>query len=57
MTDDPMWDDLFHGAAFEAFVTVAREKQGWPESEAVKKLAYRLYEEELAEKNGPPKPE
>jgi hypothetical protein len=49
--DDPMWDDLWHGAAFETFVTVAREQQGWPDSNAVKKRAYRMYKDALAEKN------
>ena len=47
MTTDPIWDDIFHGCAFEAFVRIAREQQGWPDSEAVKKLAYSLYEAEL----------
>ena len=47
MTTDPIWDDLWHGVAFEAFVRIACEQQGWPDSDAVKKLAYSLYEAEL----------
>lgn len=44
-------DDLFHSCSLEAFVTLARERQGWPDGEEVRRLAYRLYERYLAEKN------
>jgi hypothetical protein len=44
-------DDLFLGCALEAFVTVSRECGGWPPSERVRQLAYRLYEKELVERN------
>ena len=47
MTTDPIWDDLWHGVIWCAFITVARECGGPPPSEAVKKLAYSLYEAEL----------
>jgi hypothetical protein len=50
MTDDIL-DDLFHGCAFVAFVEVSCACRGWPDSDAVKRLAYRLYEEALAELN------
>ena len=54
MTD--ILDDLFHAAALLAYVTVAREQQGWPDSESVRQLAYRLYEQALAEKNAAEQP-
>jgi hypothetical protein len=50
MTDDIL-DELFHGCAFIAFVEVSHACRGWPESESVKRRAYRLYEEALAELN------
>ena len=50
MTDDIL-DDLFHGCALSALLEEARACQGWPASEAVKRRAYRLYEEALAERN------
>jgi hypothetical protein len=50
MTDDIL-DDLFHGCAFVAYVEVSNACQGWPDSDAVKRHAYRLYEEALAERN------
>jgi hypothetical protein len=50
--DQDIWDDLFHGTAWEAFVEVWRlTGQFPPDSEATRRLAYRLYEEALAEKN------
>jgi hypothetical protein len=36
--------DPFHNAALFAFVDAAKEAQGWPESEAVRKRAYAYYE-------------
>jgi hypothetical protein len=50
VTDD-IRDDVFHSCALLAFVEVATECGGWPDSEAVKKRAYRYYEEALREKN------
>lgn len=48
MTGDIL-DDLFHGCAVAAFVEVWRETGCFPpDSEAVRKRAYRYYEEELA---------
>ena len=55
MTSDPL-DDLFHAAALLAYVTVARTCQGWPDSEAVRQEAYRLYEQALREKNAAKQP-
>lgn len=49
MTD--LLDDRFHACALHAFLEVAHATQGWPESEAVKQRAYRMYEEALREKN------
>jgi hypothetical protein len=51
MTDDPMWDELFHSVAFAAFVAVAQEQGGWPDREAVRRRAYNIYEDALAERN------
>jgi hypothetical protein len=50
MTPDPL-DDLFHGCALSAYLEVAAREQGWPGSEATRQLAYRLYEDAIAEKN------
>ena len=44
-------DDPFHSIALAAFVEVAREAGTWPDSEAVRRRAYELYEAELASKN------
>jgi hypothetical protein len=49
MTD--ILDDLFHGCALVAYVEAANACRGWPDSETVRRLAYRLYEEALAERN------
>jgi hypothetical protein len=49
--DDPMWDDLFHGLAFSAFVLVAQAHGGPPPSDEVRKLTYGLYEGHLKEKS------
>jgi hypothetical protein len=50
---DNILDDLFHACALRAFVEVSRQCQGWPDSEATRRLAYSLYEEALAAKNQP----
>ena len=47
--DDDILDDLFHACAFTAFLEQAVIKQGWPDPEATRRLAYRLYEEAPAE--------
>jgi hypothetical protein len=44
-------DDLFHGCALHAFVERAQVEQGWPDTEATRRLAYRLYEDQIAAKN------
>ncbi len=53
MTDlDPdIFDDLFHGCAWAAYMDQAREQNGWPDSEATRRRAFRYYEEELKAKN------
>ena len=50
--DDDILDDLFHGCAFAAFVEQAQRQRGVPDVEATRRLAYRFYQEALAEKNG-----
>jgi hypothetical protein len=51
MTDDIL-DDLFHGCACAAYVEIWQQTgQFPPDSEATRRLAYRYYEEALAEKN------
>jgi hypothetical protein len=51
MPDDEIWDDIFHGCAFQAYLEQAAIEQGPPDSEGTRRRAYRLYEEALAEKN------
>ena len=51
MTDDDILGDLFHGCALSAFLEQAHAQQGWPDSEATRHRAYKLYEEALAERN------
>ena len=51
--DDDILDDVFLGCAFEAFLQQARMQQTWPDSEATRQLAYRMYEDALAERNVP----
>jgi len=47
--DDDLLDDLFHGCAFAAFMQIATACKGWPDEEQTRRLAYRMYEEALAE--------
>jgi hypothetical protein len=48
-------DDLFHGCALDAYLEVWQETGAFPpDSERVRRLAYRLYEDELARKNSDP---
>jgi hypothetical protein len=49
--NDDIWDDLFHGCAFAAFLDQAVEEQGSPDPEATRRRAYRYYEEALAQEN------
>ena len=50
--DDDILDDLFHGAALAAYVELARTTGGVPDVEATRRLAFRYFEEALAEKHG-----
>jgi hypothetical protein len=55
MTDcDDLFDDLFHGCAFAAYVELAVSAGGPPDSEATRRLAYRYYEAELANRHEGP---
>ena len=47
---DPL-DDLFHGAAFTAFVEQAALTGGPPDMEATRRRAFELFEQALAEKH------
>jgi len=50
--EDDIWDSLFHGCAWAAYLEIlAATKQFPPDSEATRRLAYQYYEQELAEKN------
>lgn len=46
--DDPIFDDLFLGCAFAAYVELAIQCGGVPDQDTTRQLAYRYYEEELA---------
>lgn len=48
---DEILDDPFHGCAWAAFVELAAATGRMPDMEAARRLAYRYYEEALAEKN------
>ena len=54
MTAADILDELFPACALAAFVEQACLERGWPNSEATRQLAFRLYEEALAEKNRRP---
>lgn len=45
---DDLLDDLFLGCALSAYLDQAQIQQGWPDSEATRRRAYRLYEDALA---------
>jgi hypothetical protein len=50
--EDEIWDSLFHGAAWIAYLEVWRRTgQFPPDSETTRIRAFQLYEEALAEKN------
>lgn len=44
-------DDLFHWAAFVAYIDEARAAQTWPDSKKVQRRAYEIYETELRRSN------
>ena len=46
---DDILDDLFHGCAFAAYVEQMAVCGGLPDEEATRRLAFRYYEEALAE--------
>ena len=48
---DEILDDPFHGCAWAAFVELAAATGRMPDMETTRRLAYRYYEEALAEKN------
>ncbi len=49
---DEVWDSLFHGCAWAAYIDQAAEENRFPpDSEATRRRCYRYYEEELARKN------
>jgi hypothetical protein len=53
---DSILKELFHQCAWSAYLEVwLRTGQFPPDSETTRILAYRLYEEALAEKNGRPR--
>lgn len=52
--DGSILDDLFHACAWSAFVELAVSLGRIPDQEATRRLAYRYYEEALAEKNAEP---
>jgi hypothetical protein len=49
--DDSLWEDIFHGCAWVAYIDEARLQHGWPDAESVRRRAFAYYEEELAVKN------
>ena len=51
MTDDNIWDDMFHGCAFAAFIDQAIEERAPPDMEATRRRAFAYYEQALATKN------
>jgi len=51
---DPILDAHFHGCGLAAFLYEAHAQQAWPDPEATCRIAYRLYERALTEKNGRP---
>jgi hypothetical protein len=48
---DDIWDSLFHGCAWAAYLDQAEAERGWPSREATRRRAYQYYEEALAAKN------
>jgi hypothetical protein len=53
---DDFWEDIFHGAAWAAYMEILLETgQFPPDAEATRRRAFRYYEESLAEKNRRPR--
>lgn len=52
--DPDIFDDLFQGCAFDAFVEEAHVARGIPCPTKTRQRAYRYYEAALAEKNRSP---
>ncbi len=50
--DVEIFDDVFHGCALAAYIEVAQAMGGPPDSETTRRLAYRMFEQALAEKQG-----
>ncbi len=51
MTDlDDIFDDLFHGCAWQAYLEQVAIEGGPPDCEATRQGAYELYEAALAER-------
>ena len=48
--DPEIFDDLFHGCAWVAFLEQVALQQGTPCPEQTRRRAYRLYEKALTEK-------
>lgn len=53
--DDAILDDLFHGAAWQAWLEQAALQQRPPDSEPTRRRAYELYEQALAERRRRPR--
>ena len=49
--DDDIFDSVFHGCAFAAYVEVAVACGGVPDEAATRRRAFQLYEEALAERH------
>ncbi len=49
--DPDIFDDLFHGGAWAAFLDQGHIEGGLPDSEATRRRAYQYYEEELRTRN------
>lgn len=45
--DDAIFDDLFHGCAWLAFIELLYQQGRPPDSESTRCRAYELYEQEL----------
>ncbi len=48
---DSILDDLFQVCALTAFLEEAQAQQCWPDPEATRRRAYKLYEQALADKD------
>ena len=49
--EEDILDSVFHSCALTAFLQVAIERGAMPDAETTRRVAYRLYEEALREKN------